>query len=101
MSRAFFICVLAFALLAVVNATEPESVAEPTSVPFIPSRMKLADTVEIPYWLYVVFIIIAVCQVCSFCCGCCFMILGGIGAATTGSKLGAASHAKKVLQAMI
>ena len=104
MSRAFVISVLVFSLIAVVNATEPESVFEPISLPSIPSRMKLADTVEIPYWLYVVFIIIAVCQVCSCCCICCTGLLGGASAASAGSALshfGAASRAKKILQSMV
>ena len=104
MSRAIVFGVLALSMLTVIYATEPGPVSEPTSITFIPSRMKLADTVEIPYWLYVLFIIIAVCQVCGCCCGCCYMLLGGASAAFAGPalyKLGATSHAKKVLQAIL
>ena len=43
MPRAFYISVLAFSMLALVNAMGPESVFEPTSIPFIPSRTELAS----------------------------------------------------------
>ena len=101
MSRALAISALVFGLLSVVYATENESVAEPTSIPFIPSRMKLADTVEIPYWLYVLFVIIAVCQICQCCCGCCMVFMGGAGAASGGSGFRFGAQAKKVLQTIV
>ena len=98
MSRAFLLTALALTVLAVVNATGPESDSEPTSIPLIPSRMKLADTVEIPYWLYVIFTIIAVCLVCQCCCSC---LIGSSAASNTTLRFRAAAHARTVLQAIV